>query len=474
MGAPEDHEGSDALVDWVVAEAGRRTRWSALRAAGRALARAVGTELDEGALRLYAAPGDGDGDTAASVAPGSVDLDADGDRLNAALAMGACLEAVLAPDERHAGAHHTPPWLARRVVDLALDGLSPTGSTTVCDPACGGGVFAVTAADALLHRRLGDATPTDTDRAEVARCVWAFDTDPLAVAVTEVALALWAGTGDDGIVAGGLVTADFLLDGSVEASRPEAGWDVVVGNPPFQSQLATATARSRRRAEELRARFDAAAGGYVDEAALFLLAGARVLAAEGRMALIVPTALASTAHAAPVREALAERTVLAELWAPDEQPFTAAVDVMVPVLAAGGAADATVVHPSGAAAGDDAAPVLVPDPGADWADAVATAWGVPPAPSAGTSGTLSDRAAVTAGFRQHFYAVADAVREGGPGDATDRPVLTVGLVDPLRNRWGLADTRIGGTRFRRPVLPGATASDRAVIDASVAEWLEAR
>src|SRR5690606_11293833 len=93
---------------------------------------------------------------------------------------------------------------------------------------------------------------------------------------------------------------------------PTEGFAAVVGNPPFQGQLARATARAVAETEALRARFDAALGPYVDTAALFLLVGVELAAPGARVAMVQPQSTAAARDAGAVREALAGRAALVD------------------------------------------------------------------------------------------------------------------------------------------------------------------
>src|SRR5690606_20835887 len=125
-----------------------------------------------------------------------------------------------------------------------LDGTA--GRAVVVDPACGGGALLLAAGRRLVA--VG-ASP-----AVVAReLLWGADLDPLAVAVTETAIALWSGGTPP--APGHVVVGDTLRRGrDVWPDMPGQGFDAVVGNPPFQGQLARKTARQPGD-PELRARF---------------------------------------------------------------------------------------------------------------------------------------------------------------------------------------------------------------------------
>ena len=228
--------------------------------------------------------------------------------------LGEALEALLRGDDRRRrGVHHTPAPVARTVAALAMDG-GPTALATVCDPAVGGGVFLLAAAELLAA---GGMAP-----GRVVRHLTGIDVDPLAVAVTEAALCVWAGgrRGCD------LVVGDAL-------ALPAAAWGapgVVVGNPPFLGQLRTATVRSADRGT-LRPEAAAVAGPYTDTSALFAALAVARVAPAGRVAMVLPRSFLVARDAGPAREATLAAADLAHVWLPGPRLFDAAVDVCVPV-----------------------------------------------------------------------------------------------------------------------------------------------
>ena len=153
-------------------------------------------------------------------------------RTRAAWDLVEALGGRLSGAERRRGAHYTPAPLADEVAAAAGVGAAVR---SVVDPACGGG--------ALLLAAAGRLSAGDGDRAAVARTrLFGADIDPLAVAVAEAAVALWSG--GTAPAPGHLVVADALLAGrGAWPAGPPGGFGAVVGNPPFQGQLARETAR---------------------------------------------------------------------------------------------------------------------------------------------------------------------------------------------------------------------------------------
>lgn len=349
-------------------------------------------------------------------------------------ALGSALEAALGDEERRRGAHYTPAALAEAVAAAAL----PTGvRRPVVDPACGGGSLLLAAAERLVAHGA-------ERRAVAAELLWGADIDPLAVAVTEAAVALWSG----GTVPrpGHLVAGDPLEAPGAPWGAVPAGGATVVANPPFQGQLRRRTARPAETDARLRGRFGSAWGQYTDTAALFLLAALDLAGPTDRVAVVLPRSVAGARDSAGVRATVAERAELVDLLLPERAGFTAAVQVCVAVLApgAGGAAD--------------------------WTDRLAGALGVPAVdPHRRAAGRLGDAVATVAGFRQHYYALVGHVADDpGAGPEAAR-LVTSGALDPGRSRWGEVEVRFAGRTWRHPVV------DRAAVAAAtpaVAGWLD--
>lgn len=346
--------------------------------------------------------------------------------------LGLALETTLTDGERRQGAHYTPAETAERVASMALEGAR--GGPTVVDPACGGGAMLLAAGSLLLAGGLSAAV--------VARdLLWGADVDPLAAAVTEAAIALWAG----GVAPapGHVVAGDTLHAGAAAwPASPRDGFDVVVGNPPFQGQLGRATARTGDAAARLRERYGAAVTPYVDTAALFLLLGVELCKEGGRVALIQPLSTVASRDAGGVRAALTARSRLVDLWAPAGRLFAASVRVCVPVLERGAGGES------------------------DWAARVATAQGVPAAVLAG-SGTVADLAEVVAGFRDEYYGLVGHVREAG--EVVEAPLLTCGLIGLGSSAWGARPARFAKQTWLRPEVDVASAR-RASL--RVGGWLD--
>jgi hypothetical protein len=323
---------------------------------------------------------------------------------------GRAVEASIpATRRRETGAWYTPPALAAQVVGRALEAC-PIPLPVVCDPACGGGAFLLAASEHLAAR--------GHDRAAIVARMVALDIEPAAVAATTSALERWCG----GAASPTAAVGDALVD----------AWpgcpDVVVGNPPFLSQLSASTARSPSRARHLRDRWGPAAAGYVDEAALFLLAAARTVKPAGVVALLLPEPFLATRSASSVRGEVAPFVHAVALHG--DGWFEASVRVCSVVVTPGRVADPPVVE------------------GDHWSAYLAAARGVP-AVDLGPGARVGDVATVSAGFRDEYYGLVPLVAEATAGGHR-LPVVTGGLIDPAVCRWGVAPARLGRKVWQAP------------------------
>ena len=98
-------------------------------------------------------------------------------------------------------------------------------------------------------------------------------------------------------------------------------FDIVVGNPPFLSQMAAATTRGGASRH--------GGGPYADAAVEFLALAVRLARPDGgRVGLVLPQSIVGARDAAPVRADVARMADLTwSWWAPRQRHFDAAVNV---------------------------------------------------------------------------------------------------------------------------------------------------
>jgi len=156
------------------------------------------------------------------------------------------------------GAVYTPPFLASLLLDQVMPYETMTGNEKVLDPACGSGVFLVGAFKRLvIHWRSRHRwrRPTVDDLKQIlARSIYGVELEPGAVDLTAFSLAvavcdaleppvIWSSLQLDRLRGRNLREGDFF-DATTLGSNADHAWpesfDVVVGNPPFESKLTPA------------------------------------------------------------------------------------------------------------------------------------------------------------------------------------------------------------------------------------------
>ena len=323
-----------------------------------------------------------------------------------------------ASDERkRLGAWYTPPLLLDRVLDGVLDGLAPAATTTtrVLDPACGDGRFLVAIGDRLRRAgRLVELTGCDIDAAALG-----------SVADPSIRL----------------IHADALTH-----DWGQETFDIVVGNPPFLSQMAAVTTRGGSSRH--------GGGPYAGAAVEFLALAVRLADPDGgRVGLVLPQSVLGARDAAPVRARVAE---LADLtwswWEPGQRHFDAAVNVCLLGLQ----------RPANDSSTSTTTPSTTTR--STWTSVITDRIGVPAVDfgSLATAGILGDRADLNANFRDEYYALVPAVSD----DADGPPLITSGLIDPARCHWGDRTVRFAKRDFANPRV------DLSKLEGRFAAWAQ--
>lgn len=309
------------------------------------------------------------------------------------------------------GSWYTPPALIERILDgvVTADWVQRRGSALrVIDPACGDGRF-LAAVDARARALGGRCTLVGTD----------VDGDAVRAARAQVPHAR-------------IEHADALID------RPSGEpFDLVVGNPPFLSQMAAATTRGG--ASPL------GGGPYADTATEFLALATDLADPDGgRIGFVLPESLLSARDAAPVRDDLDGRASMIWSWSSEEHLFDAQVRTCA--LGFEMAREASGRHASRAS-------------GREWTAVVNRRRGVPDPPAADsivTDGVLADRAWLNANFRDEYYGLVPAVADHLAGP----PLVTSGLIDPGVCHWGRRSVRFAKQRFSAPRVDLRRLDDR--------------
>ncbi|MCE9620180.1 MAG: SAM-dependent methyltransferase [Planctomycetes bacterium] len=361
------------------------------------------------------------------------------------------------------GAFYTPQILADVLIQLSLtpwlkDHLkrSHAASTRPCpsvlDPACGSGNLLIAAARSLV--KAGFA------KEAIAKSLHGVDIDPIAVSIarTRIAHILKLSPAAAKQFAKQIRVGDALFERSLIGS-----FDIVVGNPPFLSQLGGATVVQRSRAKKLLDRFDGVVRGYADMAGAFLVLGAEALKPGGRMAMIEPISVLSASHAEAIRDRVSTLAQLECIYFDRQRWVSASTHVAI------------LAFHKAKGNGRSHAPSLrvLPGPGLKlswpewkgrWSAAMAAHAGVPRVKSR-ASGVIGDRARVAADFRDQYYGLRGAIKDSQ--SSSGLRIVTTGLIDWAHCMWGEKPVRLLGKAWKHPEV-----NERAAArDPYMKEWL---
>lgn len=333
---------------------------------------------------------------------------------------------------RRLGAWYTPDELVSEVVENTItpefvaNRMRESGTLRVLDPACGDGRFLVAS-----ERRIAELGGTSE--------LTGVDIDIEAIAAASIALP----------------RALVEHDDALSCKWGDRDFDLVIGNPPFLSQMSTLTTRG---GASIRG-----GGPYADAAAEFLaLSGELVDADGGRVALVLPQTLLSTRDAEAIRRSFDERAKMIWSWWTGERVFDAQVHTCAVAFEFGSAGSK---QPGGRTI-DGRQLSSCGTPGS-WAFVVTSRSGVPELPGsveAASAGTLGDRALLNANFRDEYYGMVPAV-----GDHSSGPrLITSGLIDPGRSLWGERPVKFAKQRFDHPRI------DLTKLDQKMGRWATKR
>ena len=396
------------------------------------------------------------------------------------------------------GSFYTPPDVVRELVALTLGpilaervqgGVAQVSSLRVIDPACGTGNFLVEAGNRIAGALEGlGLSPVDARRVAFTQCVAGVDIDAESVRLCRAVLAREAGLDHvPGAVLDRIICRNSLLypleDADVSADRrgdgraswesyrssigaPD-GFDLVVGNPPFLAQLRAETKFGADEVSLLSDRFGDLVHRYVDPAVLFLYLSLELVSDEGTVCMIQPVSSLAVADAGRTRKALVERAGFEFVWVANERVFDAAVDVCAVALGPSVQSARCVLF-----VGRDFASQLdvgAPDSGDDtWSSFLARAAGVPEVELV-TGGVLADLVDATADFRDQYYGlVGHVVDRDAPDVLGFPPLITSGLIDPLRSLWGERRTKFNKEWFDSPCV------EIAALEPAMRAWAQSR
>lgn len=204
---------------------------------------------------------------------------------------------------RGSTAVYTPPWLASLLLDHAMPYDQLTGRERVLDPACGSGVFLVGAFRRLVNswRFQNDwKTPdVDTLKSILRDQIFGMELESDAVDLTVFSLALalcdslqpnviWSKLRFEPLRGKNILKGDFFEECSTLCDQrylgKNRGFDLIVGNPPFESKFTDAAKRANMARVAERGQIPDKQIAY-----LFLDQCLRMLTSDGHLCLIQPS-----------------------------------------------------------------------------------------------------------------------------------------------------------------------------------------
>lgn len=155
------------------------------------------------------------------------------------------------------GSVFTPPLLVNLLLDKVMPLSKLQGDETFLDPTCGSGIFLVAAFRRLIYawraKNNWDKPTPDGLKWLLANCIYGIELQPEAAHVASFSLALaicdalqpgiiWKDLRFDKLMGRNLFVGDFAELAPVAKRRTKGtnGFDVIAGNPPFQSEITPA------------------------------------------------------------------------------------------------------------------------------------------------------------------------------------------------------------------------------------------
>ena len=225
------------------------------------------------------------------------------------------------------------------------------------------------------------------------------------------------------------------------------GFDLVIGNPPFLSQLATKTARTTSTEAQIREQLGDSVARLADTATLFMLLGSKIAhPTRGNICLIQPMSFLSARGSSAARLQLLDRYDLTALWVCDEEVFDASVRVCAPLLGRYSGSPFVDLYVGRGFRSVGNSQIL----GDTWSSLLASAKGVPIC-RVSSQGVVADLATATADFRDQYYGLRGCVIDREHASDAEFPrLLTSGLIDPAEILWGNKAAKFDKSSFQYP------------------------
>lgn len=251
------------------------------------------------------------------------------------------------------------------------------------------------------------------------------------------------------------------------------GFHAIVGNPPFLSQLSSATSLDRGCAAIIKQRLGKAASAYTDTSMLFLADALSRLAPSGRVSFLLPQSFLASRDAARIRSMIRACHTLEHLWVSGEHAFEQAfVSACAPVVHRTHSTDTVCTTSYSLAFSANGLPSSFDaEPGSGtWSFLAADARGLPKV-SYHSRAMVGAIATATADFRDEYYGLAGYIVDKKQADDMLFPrLITTRMIDPAHNCWGLRASRVLKESWQSPRID----RDRMRESGTLSDWIDAR
>lgn len=216
------------------------------------------------------------------------------------------------------GTVYTPPFLAALLLDQVMPYEEIKGDERILDPACGSGVFLVGAFRRLITKWRSQngwgQVDVETLKTIARKSIFGVELDPDAADLAAFSLALaicdalkpeviWGDLRFDPLRGSNLFHADYFETvagtGTGFPALNGTGFHVVIGNPPFESQLSSAGAEVSERGKRVRGKLPDNQAAY-----LFLEQAFQAARPGGRVCLIQPSSFLYNRKVGALRKSL--------------------------------------------------------------------------------------------------------------------------------------------------------------------------
>ncbi|MDI9403984.1 MAG: N-6 DNA methylase [Limnohabitans sp.] len=393
------------------------------------------------------------------------------------------------------GSHYTPISLVAYLTEEVLRGRPVGASMRVLDPACGTGNFLVHAAREMYARGSKREHSSRALAHILSTNIFGIDIDAQAVLIARARLLELVAheTRAVRMSVSRALAAHVRVQDAMEPrawSKPfDAPFDVILGNPPFLSQLKRGTVASRERARLIASATGGAVRRYSDLSAAFLLVSLDRLAQHGRLGFVMPLSFLSTGDASDARCKARSVASLRALWSCDESIFEAAsVRVAALVFERASLKRSAPLRRTFGVDFHELPPIsrdevraATDSAHATWAPLLGDAFGAPRALAmiSRDAPTIGMYARATADFRDQYYGLRGMIAESrdatthARGSSSALPahaLLTTKHIGLARCDWGLCPVRIHAEKFTMPRVEVA----RFEADSPMRGWIAAR